>query len=857
MKKELTILAAVAALALNAKPLPERAVIRATGPWEMAQATAPDKWMQAKVPGTVLTTLVMNGIVPDPYIGLNNKLELKVIPDLADNRDFYTATFRSRVHIPAEFKGKVVWMRPEGINYRSEIYLNGEMVASTRGMFSRTPVDVSEYVKVGEMNDLKVKVWPVDHAGRPAKKQWGAANEWSNGGDGEIGRDVTMLMSAGWDFTFSDGIRDRNAGIWRDITFFATDEVRIDAPFVRTKLNADMSEAELELEVDCASAYYDWGKKMVGTLRWTIEGTDIVVEKPVDFFRGERRTEHLKAKLANPKLWWPVNKGRQDMYPSKVELLTVRRNGRAGLDFSVTNVSDKVEFRFGVRELTSDESGLGGARQFFCNRRPIFIRGTNWIPEAMLKADDARMEKELRLTAESGVNLVRHWGGGLVESDYFYQLCDEYGLLVWQEFWMTGDTRHPDDVALYLDNVEQSLKRVRMHPCLAHYVNSNESTETAGCEALVKRLTGTTSWMQNSECAGVHDGSPYYPINPMRYYEDTGSDRGSRIYGFSPEYGTCAMPCAEQVRKFMPEELLWPMNVEAWKYREGGGFDRMTEYHNDAVNCYGESKTFEEYSRKSQAVDAISHRALWEAWNLARNHATGVLFWYNNTPIPQLGSHAWDYDLNQEAAFFAQKSALAPLHVQYEYLSNRVSVVSDVYGDRQLKVRAEVWDFDSKKVWEKEAPVTALAEKCVDVFKIPFEELSLSKPHFIRLWLMDGEKTVDSTFYWRSCDRYEGKKTVTGPCTSGFAALEELPKTTLTFKPTEDGLKVVNSGDKIAFMVRVRCVDGEGRLVVPVNFSDNYFSLLPGEEREVRIDTDRPMKNVKFAAWNTDEVAVR
>ena len=120
---------------------------------------------------------------------------------------------------------------------------------------------------------------------------------------------------------------------------------------------------------------------------------------------------------------------------------------------------------------------------------------------------------------------------------------------------MTGDTRHPDDIGLYLDNVAQQVKRIRHHASLAHWVCSNESTEVCGIEALVKGLTGTTSWMMQSECDGVHDGSPYFPVNPMSYYEDTASPRGSRVYGFSPEYGTCALPAAEQFRTFMPENL--------------------------------------------------------------------------------------------------------------------------------------------------------------------------------------------------------------------------------------------------------------------------------------------------------------
>ena len=855
--------AALMALVGQSAPLNDlrqgRNTLTASGPWEMAQKTAPEKWMPAVVPGTVLSTLVKNGVVPDPYWGLNNKIQEGKIPDVGlGARDFYTATYRTKVTIPEGWAKKTIWLRPEGINYHGEIKLNGEVVATTLGTFARNAVDVSEFLKPG-VNDLEVEVRPVDHPGRPFQKPWGAPGEWFNGGDGEIGRDVTILMGAGWDFMFSDGIRDRHAGIWKDIVFIATDKIRVDAPFVRTKLNETMDEAELSIEVDLVNAGYNWGSSYSGVLEAEIPGTDVRLTKRVKFYRGERRTEVLKATLKNPLLWWPRNKGPQNLYTLNVRVILDPReeyDRSTNSKFKVPkSVSDSATIRFGVREFTSDQSGKNGARQFYVNRRKIFIRGTNWIPEGMLRQDDARMEKEMRLTAESGVNLVRLWAGGIAESDRFYDLCDEYGLLVWQEFWMTGDTRHPDDPGLYLDCVAQQVKRIRHHASISHWVCSNESTDVQGVEELVKKLTGTTSWMQNSECDGVHDGSPYFPVNPMGYYDDTASGkRGRRVWGFSPEYGTCALPAADQCRKFMPENLLWPMNVEAWKYREGGGFDQMTEYHHRAVNEYGESKTFDEYCRKSQAVDALAHRALWEAWNLVRNDATGVLFWYNNTPIPQLGSHAWDYDLDQTASFFAQKSALEPLHAQYEYLSNRVSVVSDIYGSRDLSVIAEVYDFESRKIWAKTAAVKVAGESCVDVFKIPFADLAakydLSRPHFIKLLLLDGCEAVDSTFYWRSGSEYKGPGTVTGPCVAGFAALSDLPKTTLEAVDIAEGVLVKNTGDRIAFMVEVQCFDGTGRRIVPVHYSDNFFSLLPGESRIVRFERPQGLKLVRTSCWN-------
>ena len=849
-----------AALAAMGAAAPERGVLVADGPWEMEQASAPGKWMPAVVPGTALTTLVKNGVVPDPYWGLNNKLENGLIPDLGENREFYTVAYRTKFTVPKEWKGRRVWMRPEGINYRGRLFVNGRLAEVTAGMFQRNAVDITDLVEFGVENALLVKVDPVDFPGGPKKKKsWGAAGEWQNGGDGMIGRNVTMLMMAGWDFLFYDGIRDRNTGIWRPVTFFATGDVRLDFPYVRTILSDDLSEATLEMEVTACNSAKLPHYNVEADVTAEVEGTGIKFTKEIELFTGERRVVRFSAKLPRPKLWWPRNKGPQNFYRVRFSANGAGydswwENDKAG-HVPPRRFADEVSCRFGVRSAHSDQSGPGGARQFYVNGRKVFVRGTNWIPEAMLKSNDARMEREIRLTAESGVNMVRLWAGGIAESDRFYELCDEYGLLVWQEFFLAADTRQPDDRALYLDGVEQTVKRIRSHPSVVHWVGANESSAIEGTEELVKRLTGTTSWMRQSECDGVHDGSPYLPVNPMGYYMDTASPRGSRIYGFSPEYGTCALPAADQCRKFMPEALLWPVDAESWKYREGGGFYGMAKFHDKLVNAYGKSATFDEYCRKSQAADAVAHRALWEAWNLAMNRATGILFWCNNLSIPQFNSHAWDYDLDQAASFFAQKSALGPLHAQYEYLSNRVSVVNDTFETRRLAVCAEVYDFDSHRIWERTVEVVATAESCVDAFSIPFPSLAaehpaLAKPHFVKLRLLDGGREADSTFYWRSSSEYKGQDTATGPCTGGFDSLSELPRTQLTLERTASGVVVRNAGEKIAFMVEVRALDQAGHRIVPTFYSDNFFSLLPGESRTVEVEACAQAPRLAAEAWN-------
>jgi len=192
-----------------------------------------EDWLPAIVPGTVLNSLVYNGVYPEPYYGLNNKLESKLIPDLYHaGRDFYTYWFRTEFETPAEnYKGKKTWLQVDGINYRAEVWLNRNMVGNIAGMFYQDHIDITDYIHFDKSNVLAVKVYPVDVPGtvKPkGRKTIGALNdEFQNGGNGEIGKNITQLMTVGWDFTFLDGIRDRNTGIWKDISVYTTGNVTL------------------------------------------------------------------------------------------------------------------------------------------------------------------------------------------------------------------------------------------------------------------------------------------------------------------------------------------------------------------------------------------------------------------------------------------------------------------------------------------------------------------------------------------------------------------------------------------------------------------------------------------------------
>ena len=228
-------------------------------------------------------------------------------------------------------------------------------------------------------------------------------------------------------------------------------------------------------------------------------------------------------------------------------------------------------------------------------------------------------------------------------------------------------------------------------------------------------------------------------------------------------------------------------------------------------------------------------------------YASGFLFWYHNSAVPQVCGRMWDWSLEPTAALYTAANACEPLHPQFDYLKNTVSVVNDYYRSfAGYKVVAEVWDISSRKVWSRSETVDIPEDGVVnDVFKVEFPS-GLSSVHFIKLRLLDAAgQQVGSSFYWRSDDEYKGKKTLTGPATAGFEPLADLSQAKVSMKyrtRVSEGkhfidIDLKNSRGAIAFFAQLQWLDSSGRPVRPSFYTDNFFSLLPGESRSVTIET--------------------
>lgn len=358
-------------------------------------------WMKAKVPGTVLTTLLENKLYPAPEFGLNNQL----IPDIFHvGRAFYTYWFACPFTMEALLPGQHVWLNFRGINYKAEIYLNGKRVNTVthEGMFLRQSYDITSYLKENGTNVLAVLVFPPDHVGNPNGGQ---------GGDGQIARNCTMQYTPGWDWI--QPVRDRNTGIWDEVSMAVTKDVRVQHPYVVTKVpgvripSASKQEpAYLETSVELENVSDQIQK---GTAVATYKGKELRVQ--VSLEPGEKKLVSFpKETIRNPKLWWPNGIGQQPLEEIHFSFI----------EQTTQQVSDQQSVRFGIREIQTRKNEQNGGREFYVNGQRIYITGGNYIDsDWLLRLSPERYDHEVRFHAEMNLRMIRVWGGALLERRSF------------------------------------------------------------------------------------------------------------------------------------------------------------------------------------------------------------------------------------------------------------------------------------------------------------------------------------------------------------------------------------------------------------------------------------------------------
>jgi len=864
-------------------------------------------WFPVNVPSTVLTGLVANRVYPDPYSGMNNML----IPDASDefnkryNLEQYSHIpnvanpwkkpywYRTTFKVPATDQGRHFQLIFKGINYRAAVWVNGKQIADSTqmaGMFAEYSFDISKLIQAGKENGLAVKIYPLDVPGLPDTEQLKAMGDFFlNGGPtGDIGKNVTMLCSVGWDWV--PPVRDRNIGIWQPVILRTSGDVTIKQPQLITDLPnlPDTSVAKLTLKLALAN---HGGGSSKGTLKVDIRpenftGPAVQFTKDVTIAAGASTEVDLNAantvqlNIKQPRLWWPVGYGKANLY-------------RIRLKYEANGVlSDDTTFVFGIRTVSSKAVEVPGKmlrRDFYVNGNRVQLVGGAWVPDMLLNRDSVRYDAELKLCRNANINLVRIWGGGVTPPDVFFDLADRNGLLVWSDFWVTGDTHgefkgsldNPTEGNVFVNNVVSTIKRIRNHPSLLVWTGGNEGHIRKDLYDIMRdkviTLDGTRPFIPSSSgfaklpdgwsgswpdnlASGVYSGGPYTWQDSKQYYRlaDDAKD-----WVFKDETGIPSQPTYNGLKKIIPN-LVWdktlpfPLN-HTWGYHDAAtGNGRYDKYYEAMVNRYGEPSSMENFSDKMQLMNATGYQGTFESAGHRLNDIGGVMLWKINAAFPSVVWQVYDWYLQPNAGYYFMQNAVEPVHIQLNLISHDVIAINKTYKNiGNLTAQIDVFDLDSKSVLHEEKSVSLSASDVKVASNLSQVLGSANGVSIVVLRLKDNAgKVVSSNTYWLSKDE-------------DYKAMSSMPETNVEVKAENKGIaksentwtvELTNNGSKLAFFVRAQLLK-DGEELQPSFWSSNYISLLPSETTKLKVSCPvnelRSGKLVlKISGWNIKEQVI-
>ncbi|HMD86026.1 MAG TPA: discoidin domain-containing protein [Terriglobia bacterium] len=767
-------------------------------------------WVIATVPGTVLASYLNVEAIPDPNYGENQLL----ISDSFFYADFW---YRNEFTAPALAEGQRAWLNFEGINWKAEVFLNGEKLGRIEGGFMRGRFDVTGRLVAGGKNALAVRV--EKNATPGSVKQKTLASSGKNGG--ALGLDnPTYHASIGWDWIPT--IRGRNTGIWGDVFLSLSGPITLENSFVTTTLPLpDTTRADVNVEVELVN---HTAQPVTGTLRGrlgelpfeqrvTVDGS---ATKKVKF--DPANTPGLR--IENPRLWWPAGYGEPHLYPMELSFLTQDQK-----------VSDTQALQVGVRQMTYSEDG--GILRIWINGRRFIPRGGNWgFGESMLRYRRREYDAAVRYHREMNFTMIRNWVGQ-VGDEAFFAACDRHGVMVWQEFWLANPWDGPDpaDNDLFMRNVHDSVLRFRNHPSIGLYCGRNEGNPPKPLDDGIRKVLAEKHpglhYISNSAFGVVGGGGPYMAM-PLSFYFTAGAH--PKLHS---EMGMPNIPPVESVRAMMPTAALWPQGL-SWGLHDfcmegaqgGEGFRSMIEFN------YGGADDLEDWVSLAQFLNYEGYRAMFEGQS---NYRMGLLLWMSHPCWPSFVWQTYDYYFEPTAAYFGCKKGSEPLHIQWNPATESIEVVNNSGGNAPgLTATVELMNLDGTKQWEKSTSVDSAEDSMVSCIKMEYPS-ALTPLHFLRLSLTRGAETVSTNFYMR------------GPAEGNYRAIRQLPKVNLEAATRVERkenrwqltTELHNSSNQPALMVRLKAVrEKAGDRILPAIYSDNYIALMPGERRTIRTELE-------------------
>ncbi len=800
------------------------------------------EWTKISVPNTVMGALVSAGVYKDVYKDTNMS---KIDKEQFKQAWLYAKSFNYKYII-----GEYVNLNFDGINYRANIWLNGKLIADTSevfGVYKKYSFDITDVLKAA--NNLVIEVYPPQP------------------GDFTIG--------------FVDWAPvppDNNMGIWREVTLIKSQQVKMKETFVYANFDTKNPDiADLYLSTVLTN---NTDKPARVTLNGTIG--DISFSKQVSLQENEEKefkfspADIAELKVMNPKLWWPHTLGEPNMYN-----LTLSSE----VDNEVT-FSESIDF--GIRKI-EDYINADGHRGYIVNGEKILIKGAGWVDDLLLTNTSSYDEAQILYAKEMNMNTIRFegfWG----KNQDLYQLCDKHGLLAMVGFscqweWSDylggkkfnededgfGGVIEPDEIQLVAHYFEDQVKWLRNHPSIFVYSVGSDRLPHPDLELLEREILNkydpsrpllTSAKYMVSKYSGpsaVKMEGPYDYVTPNYWYTDTA--RGG-AFGFNTETGPGPQPpVLYSINKMITDKKnQWPLDNDYWKYHSGRhAFGDMSRYLAAFNARYGESKDVEDFAKYAQIASYEAMRPMYEAFAVNRPNTTGIVQWMLNSAWPETFWQLYDSYLHPTGAYYGAMHGARNTNVIFNYGDYGVYVSNESKGIIGGHVFVSVFDTLSHIVYRDTIAFNELngAKKLIDLnSKIDTGRL---KGYFVDLKLVDDNSIqLADNFYWLSSKPdvidpdYSHSSWIYTPNVSfgNLNYIRKLPKAHIEVKvggfKLDNGAQVsevsiTNLSDKISFFNEFTVLSKDQLPVLPVQWSDNYISLLPNE-----------CKNLSVRVQNTD-----
>lgn len=780
------------------------------------------KWLPAKVPGTVHLDLIENKIIPDPYKDENEK---KVQWIENEDWDYQTAfTVSSQ-----ELRNENIDLVFNGLDTFSEIYLNGQLLKKTDNMFRKWNIPVKQYLKPGN-NTLKIKFTSAVNTGKELAKKVPFTMPESP---------RSFVRKAQYQFGWDWGPRLVTAGIWKDVQLeFWNNAKIITVKDIQKRVSDTSNDLRFDVEIYAQNAG-----------DYTLDLNKI--HQKISLKKGNN-TISVAYDIAGMKLWQPNGRGEAHLYDFEVKLSKDQKS------------IDAKNIRIGLRtvELVQEKDEKGKSFYFKVNGQPLYIKGTNWIPGDSFSP---RMTKEkyrklIKDTKDANMNMIRIWGGGIYEDDEFYKACDENGILVWQDFMFAGSF-YPADEA-FLNNIKEEVKdqvnRLQNHPSIALWCGNNEIDEAIVNWGYQKQFNYSKNdslqvWkdykklfhevIPNALAENLSsDKNIYWPSSPSigwghkesltegdsHYWGVWWGEQPFDIYNekvgrFMSEYGFQGTPTLETTKSMfsgIPDLNLQNPTIKAHE-KHARGWDIINEY---LKRDYKIPTDLIHYNYVSQLLQARGMQIAIEAHRRAKPYNMGTLYWQLNDCWPVVSWSSIDYLGNWKAFHYQAKRSYEPVLVSIAETdkSYDVYLISDLVKGFNTDINFELIDFKGKILWEVNQSDIINADVSKKIRSINKSDLTQFDLSGAVLKITSEKDTKFKKLYFFN-----------------------KPKDLKLLKPEIKIRKISPTEIEISTDVLAKDI----YLIGDTHFSDNFFDLLPGTSK--RITLSKPLGNVELMSlWD-------